>query len=322
MSQAASYKTDILLQSGTNELEIITLFLQWHDQTSDAVSRTAYGINAAKVRELVAMPETLIGIPESVVAMKGVFLLRDRTIPLIDLCEWFGYEPDLSPEARAKWVVIVTEINGKFFGFIAHGVDKVYRVSWTKILPPPPIISHYSSLTGVCLVDGNIIQMVDFESIIAAIDPSMVIDSEAHAILERPDVDQVDKAVVIADDSRVIQDQIRKTLERAGYRVVAHADGQDAWEYLEQLRINGTLHDEVLAVISDIEMPRMDGHNFCKRIKGNTGYDGIPVMLFSSLINDLARHKGEAVGADDQISKPELGQLVTRLQDCLRRLNP
>jgi two-component system chemotaxis response regulator CheV len=320
MSQAAGYKTDILLQSGTNELEIITLFLQWHDQTTDAISRTAYGINAAKVRELVAMPETLTEIPESVPSMKGVFLLRDRTIPLIDLCEWFGYTPDLSPEARAKWVVIVTEINGKFFGFIAHGVDKVYRVSWTKILPPPPIISHYSSLTGVCLVDGNIIQMVDFESIIATIDPSMVIDSEAHAILEHPDAAQADKAVVIADDSRVIQEQIRKTLEKAGYRVVSHSDGQDAWEYLEKLRINGTLHDKVLAVISDIEMPRMDGHNFCKRIKENSGYDGIPVMLFSSLINDTARHKGNAVGADDQISKPELGQLVTRLQDCLRRL--
>ena len=320
MSQAAGYKTDILLQSGTNELEIITLFLQWRDQTTGSISRTAYGINAAKVRELVAMPETLTEIPESVPSMKGVFLLRDRTIPLIDLCEWFGYEPDHSPEARAKWVVIVTEINGKFFGFVAHGVDKVYRVSWTKIMPPPPIISHYSSLTGVCLVDGNIIQMVDFESIIASIDPSMVIDSDAHSILEHPDASQADKAVVIADDSNLIQDQIRKTLERAGYRVVAHSDGQDAWEYLEKLRINGTLHNEVLAVISDIEMPRMDGHNFCKRIKENSGYDGIPVMLFSSLINDMARHKGEAVGADDQISKPELGQLVSRLQDCLRRL--
>ena len=320
MSQAAGYKTDILLQSGTNELEIITLFLQWHDRTTDSISRTAYGINAAKVRELVAMPETLTEIPESAPSMKGVFLLRDRTIPLIDLCDWFGYEPDQSPEAKAKWVVIVTEINGKFFGFIAHGVDKVYRVSWTAILPPPPIIAHYSSLTGVCLVDGNIIQMVDFESIIASIDPSMVIDSEAHAISVGPEGTQVEKAVVIADDSRIIQDQIRKTLERAGYRVVAHADGQDAWEYLEGLRINGTLHDEVLAVISDIEMPRMDGHNLCKRIKENKGYAGIPVMLFSSLVNDLALHKGEAVGADDQISKPELGQLVTRLQDCLRRL--
>ena len=180
-------QTDILLQAGTNELEIITFFLQWRDQTTESISRTAYGINAAKVRELVAMPETLTEIPESVSSMKGVFLLRDRTIPLVDLCDWFGYEPDHSPEAKAKWVVIVTEINGKFFGFIAHGVDKVYRVSWTAILPPPPIISHYSSLTGVCLVDGNIIQMVDFESIIATIDPSMVIDSEAHAISGRPE---------------------------------------------------------------------------------------------------------------------------------------
>ena len=320
MSQAAGYKTDILLQAGTNELEIITLFLHWRDQVTDSISRTAYGINAAKVRELVAMPENLTEIPESIPSMKGVFLLRNRTIPLIDLCEWFGYEPDSSPEARAKWVVIVTEINGKFFGFIAHGVDKVYRVSWTKILPPPEIISNYSALTGVCLVEDNIIQMIDFESIIASIDPSMAIDAEAHAISEHPDAAQADKAVVIADDSHVIQDQIRKTLERAGYRVVSHADGQDAWEYLERLRIKGTLHDEVLAVISDIEMPRMDGHNFCKRIKENSGYDGIPVMLFSSLINDTARHKGNAVGADDQISKPELGQLVTRLQDCLRRL--
>jgi len=320
MNQAAGYKTDILLQSGTNELEIITLFLHWHDQATNSIKKTAYGINAAKVRELVAVPESLTEIPESVAAIKGIFLLRNRTIPLIDLCEWFGYEPDSSPEAKAKWVVLVTEINSKFFGFIAHGVDKVYRVSWEKILPPPAIISRYSSLTGVCLVDGNIIQMIDFESIIAAIDPSMVIDSEAHAILEHPDAAQAGKAVVIADDSRVIQDQIRKTLERAGYRVVSHADGQDAWEYLERLRTKGTLHDEVLAVISDIEMPRMDGHNFCKRIKENSGYDGIPVMLFSSLINDTARHKGEAVGADDQISKPELGQLVTRLQDCLRRL--
>jgi len=320
MRQATGYKTDILLQSGTNELEIITLFLQWHDQTTGAISRTAYGINAAKVRELVAMPENLTEIQASVAAMKGIFLLRDRTIPLIDLCEWFGYETDSSPEAKAKWVVLVTEINGKFFGFIAHGVDKVYRVSWTKILPPPAIIARYSSLTGVCLVDGNIIQMIDFENIIASIDPSMVIDSDAHAITDRPDMGQADKAVVIVDDSRIILDQIRKTLEKAGYRVISKADGQDAWEYLEKLRINGTVHDEVLAVVSDIEMPRMDGHNLCKRIKENDGYKGIPVMLFSSLVNDLARHKGDAVGADDQIAKPELGQLVTRLQACLHNL--
>ncbi|MGV1099027.1 chemotaxis protein [Thiovibrio sp. JS02] len=319
MSQATGYKSDILLKSGTNELEIITLFLQWHDRTSNTVSRTAYGINAAKVRELVAMPEKLTEMPESVSAMKGVFLLRDRTIPLIDLCEWFGYEPDLSTEARAKWVVVVTEINGKFFGFITHGVDKVYRVSWTQIMPPPALISHYSSLTGVCLVDNTIIQMVDFESIIASIDPSMVIDSEAHAIVEHPEDSQQDKVVVIADDSRIIQDQIKRTLEKAGYKVVAHSDGYDAWSYLDGLRQKGNVRDEVLAVITDIEMPRMDGHHLCLRIKESEEFEGIPVMLFSSLINETARHKGESVGADDQITKPELGNLVSRLQACLHR---
>ncbi len=319
MTQATGYKSEILLKSGTNELEIITLFLQWHDRSSDTVSRTAYGINAAKVREMVAMPEKLTEMPDSVPAMKGVFLLRDRTIPLIDLCEWFGYEPDLAPEAVAKWVVVVTEINGKFFGFITHGVDKVYRVSWTRILPPPAIISHYSSLTGVCLVDDNIIQMVDFESIIATIDPTMVIDSEAHAITEHPEDSQQNKVVVIADDSRIIQEQIRRTLEKAGYKVVAHSDGQQAWEYLDELRRKGTVRNEVLAVITDIEMPRMDGHHLCLRIKENSEFEGIPVMLFSSLINATARHKGESVGADDQITKPELGQLVTRLQACLHQ---
>jgi len=323
MSQANGYKSDILLKSGTNELEIITFFLQWREEGDDRARKTDYGINAAKVRELVAMPASLTEIPESVPAMKGIFLLRDRTIPLIDLCEWFGYLPNLSPEARAKWVVVITEINGKFFGFIVHGVDKVHRVSWARILPPPVLVAEHGALTGICLVDGAIIQMVDFESIIASIDPSMVIDSGAHAVTVRPDAEQVAKKVVIADDSRMIQEQIQRTLERGGYQVVAHADGLDAWEYLEALRQQGSLHEEILAVISDIEMPRMDGHHLCLRIKENPEYDGIPVMLFSSLVNATTRHKGEAVGADDQISKPELGELVTRLQGCLRRLqNP
>lgn len=320
MAQKDGHKTDILLQSGTNELEIITLFLQWKDTVTGETKRTAYGINAAKVRELIANPEKLTSVPDSPPAVKGIFLLRDRTIPLVDLCSWFGYEADESEEEKRKWVVIVTEINGKFFGFITHGVDKVYRVSWEKVMPPPEMVMGYSSLTGVVLMDNIIIQMVDFEKIISTIDPTMIIDSDAHAITTHPETDQADKAVVIADDSRIILDQITKTLVRAGYKVVAHSDGQEAWNYLEGLHQKGTVNDEVLAVITDIEMPRMDGHHLCMRIKGDPAFEKIPVMLFSSLINDTARHKGEAVGADDQITKPELGQLVTRLQGCLQKL--
>lgn len=319
MAQAGGYQTGILLESGTNELEVITLYLQWIDPVDKAMHRTAYGINAAKVRELVAMPDELTEVPESHPSVRGVFLLRNRTIPLVDLCHWFRYEPDRTPEARAKWVVVVTEINGKLFSFIAHGVDKVYRVSWNQIMPPPEILAQHSSITGVCLVNNQIIQMVDFEKICADIDPSMAIDAEAHAITMQATGDQAEKAVVIADDSSVIREQITRTLTRAGYKVIPHNDGQAAWEYLEGVRRAGELDRKVLAVITDIEMPRMDGHHLCTKIKAEPAYEKIPVMLFSSLINQTARHKGDAVGADDQITKPELGALVARLQDCLKK---
>ncbi len=319
MAQASGQRTGILLESGTNELEVITLYLQWIDPLTRAVTQTAYGINAAKVRELVAMPAVLTEVPDSHPSVRGVFLLRNRTIPLVDLAHWFGYEPDTSPEAKAKWVVVVSEINGKLFSFICHGVDKVYRISWNQILPPPEVIAHKSSLTGMCLVNNRIIQMIDFEKICADIDPSMAIDAEKHAIVEVASPEQAGKQVVIADDSSVIREQISRTLGKAGYLVRAFNDGQAAWDYLEQIRSDGALDRQVLAVITDIEMPRMDGHHLCMKIKENPAYEKIPVMLFSSLINDTARHKGEKVGADDQITKPELAALVHRLQECLKR---
>jgi len=322
MGQVASSRTGILLESGTNELEVITLYLQWLDPAAAAPIQTSYGINAAKVRELVAMPAELTEVPESHPSVRGVFLLRNRTVPLIDLCHWFGYTPDTSPEARAKWVVVVSEINGKLFSFISHGVDKVYRISWNQIMPPPEVIASKSSLTGMCLINDQIIQMIDFEKICADIDPSMAMDDASHAIQDQATADQTDKYVVIADDSAMIRDQITRTLERAGYKVKSFQDGQSAWDFLERTMAAGEVERQILGVVSDIEMPRMDGHHLCLRIKQQPAFDKIPVMLFSSLINDQARHKGDKVGADDQITKPELGALVQRLQACLRRLNP
>ena len=320
MSNPAASRTGILLESGTNELEVITLYLQWLDPMASAPTQTAYGINAAKVRELVAMPTELTEVPDSHPAVRGVFLLRNRTIPLIDLCHWFGYTPDTSPEAKAKWVVVVSEINSKLFSFICHGVDKVYRISWNQIMPPPEVVAQHSSLTGMCLVNDRIIQMIDFEKICADIDPTMAMDDASHAVKEHASPEQAQKFVVIADDSSTIRDQITRTLERAGYKVKAFFDGQSAWDFLDQIRVAGEVESKVLGVISDIEMPRMDGHHLCMKIKQDPAFAKVPVMLFSSLINNTARIKGEKVGADDQVTKPELGALVERLQGCLRNL--
>lgn len=321
MSQTAASRSNILLKSGTNELEVITLYLRWLDPLSvGTAAQAAYGINAAKVRELVAMPTELTEIPDSHPSVRGVFLLRGRTIPLVDLCHWFGYTPDTSPEAMVKWVVVVSEINGKLFSFISHGVDKVYRISWSQIMPPPEIIARHSSLTGMCLVNDRVIQMIDFEKICADIDSSMAVDHVTHAIKERADADQVNKHVVIADDSATIREQIKRTLERADYRVKAFSDGQSTWDFLEQTMGDGAVDSQILAVVSDIEMPQMDGHHLCMKIKQQPDFKRVPVLLFSSLINAATRHKGEQVGADDQITKPELDTLVKRLQGCLKKL--
>ena len=180
------------------------------------------------MRELVALPEDITEVVNSPPAVQGVFLLRDRTIPLIDLCTWFDYQVDMSDMDPRKWVVIVAELNGKPFGFISHGVDKVYRISWSQISPPPEILAGSQSITGICQVNEQIIQMIDFERIIGEIDPTMEIKSsmdenEIHEIEEK-----YDKSVLVVDDSQVVRIQLTRTLERDGFNVIPHNDGQSA----------------------------------------------------------------------------------------------
>ncbi|OKY75277.1 MAG: hypothetical protein BM485_09910 [Desulfobulbaceae bacterium DB1] len=318
MSQQA--KRNILLEVGTNELEVITFYLEWIDPDTNRLHKNTYGINAAKVRELVAYPGDITEVANSASCVKGVFLLRNHTIPLIDLCDWFTYQTDTQKKEDKKWVVIVAELNGKAFGFITHGVDKVYRISWSQITPPPQLIASSQSITGICQVDNLIIQMIDFERIVGTIDPSMVVRSN----LAEEDIQKIeekyDKSVLVVDDSRVVLMQLTKTLQTAGFKVIPKSDGQAAFEFLEDLRTKGEVDKKILAIISDIEMPRMDGHHLCMRVKQQAAYRKIPLLLFSSMINDALRRKGESVGADDQVTKPELDNLIERMQDCINRL--
>ncbi len=305
-------RSRVLLESGTNELEVIVFFLCCLDGGQGVETR--YGINAGKVKELVAMPEEVTAVPGGAPCVKGVFLLRDRTITLVDLAEWFGYQPVLDEEIRRRWTVIVSEIYGKDFGFVTHGVDKVHRVSWTEVKAPPPLVAASHSITGICLLDDVMVQMVDFEHIVSEIDPSVR--------MELPDEEggqqgAAGKTIVIADDSGMILRSIQKNLEQAGYTVLPFHDGQETWEYLVRYRDGETTDGPIAAVITDIEMPRMDGHHLCASIKEDGVLRRLPVILFSSMINDALRHKGKAVGADDQITKPEIGRLVERLQACI-----
>jgi len=315
MSDSTGHQSEVLHKSGADVFEIITLYLCWLDPVNGKLVHTAYGINTSKVRELVAMPDNPTIMPDSPPSVKGVFLLRDRTIPLIDLCEWFGYEADSSSKTRESTVVVITEINSKVYGFIVHGVDKVHRVTWEDIRTPPEIIAQQSSITGVCLLDGAIIQMVDFEKIIASIDPALAVATMNREV--PGDVVKHDGKVLVVEDSKTAQKQLLSLLTSSGYEVGIHSNGQSCWDWLEAARQRGPITDEVVAVVTDIEMPQMDGLQLCSRIKAQPAFNSIPVLIFSSLINETVRHKGESAGADDQLLKTEIDQLSSRLQACI-----
>jgi two-component system chemotaxis response regulator CheV len=312
-------KNDSVLSAGSKELEVIVFNLQWLEPESGQIMKTSYGINAGKVMELVAMPKEITEIRErGHASFKGVFLLRGKTIPLVDLCEWFDYRQDSADEIRQHWTVIVTEMNGKRFGFITHGVDKVHRITWEKITAPPDMIAGCRSITSICLIEGQIIQMVDFEQIISSVDPSLQLNTRLEETMKVSHFEtNRGKTVVVADDSQTILHQMGEMLVQAGFQVTRFRDGQAAWEYLEKLRDHEDFRKEVDAVVSDIEMPRMDGFHLCSLIRSDAKLGQLPVLLFSSMINDVQRKKGRDVGATDQITKPEIAQLVQRLEACL-----
>ena len=167
-------------------------------------------------------------------------------------------------------------------------------------------------------MEGQIIQMVDFEHIISAVDPSLQMTTRMQETMEVSHAEKnKGKTVVVADDSRTILHQMTEMLEQAGFRVVSFADGQEAWLHLDKESQKEDLASDVVAVVSDIEMPCMDGLHLCSRIRANAKLKDLPVILFSSMINAGLRRKGESVGATDQITKPEIAQLVMRLEACL-----
>ena len=324
MTATSGTMHSILLEAGTNELEVMSFNLHWKDPVTDKISRVTFGINAAKVKELVAVPDKITHHADSHPSVLGVFVLRGNTIPLIDICAWFGYDRYISDTENAgqiDQVCLVTEINQKLFAFLVHSVDKVYRISWEQIQPPPRLIARFESIVALTIINGRILQLIDFERVIATIDPSMDLQKQADMLYAGQDEDGLDQTrgwILFADDSAIIRKQVSLTLTKARCRSRAFKDGQELWDELLRRKAEGTV-DEVDAVATDIEMPRMDGHRLCKLIKDDPVLREIPVILFSSLINPMLRRKGEAVGADDQITKPELGKLVAMVERCIEK---
>ncbi|MDR0827088.1 MAG: chemotaxis protein [Desulfovibrio sp.] len=305
-------QSNILLEAGTNELEIVEFHLDETEPDGVTPYKGYYGVNVAKVLEIIRLPK-VTALPEvGDKSVLGAFNLRSHIIPLVDLSLWLGKQRGVG---AVDSKVIVTEFNNVTTAFLVSGVNRIHRISWEEVEPPNAYVSSLTNntITGVVKMEGRIIFLLDLERIVGALNPQLAlrldeaIDWKAGARYR----------ALVADDSTVIREMLKDLLNRANFEVEAVNNGREAWQRLEEIKNKGMeegkpIESYLQCIVSDIEMPQMDGHNLCKRIKEDNVLSKLPVILFSSLITDKLRHKGLSVGADDQISKPEVTHLAQR----------
>ena len=296
-------ETNILMESGTNELEVLEFM----------VGGNHYGINVAKIKEIV--PYTPITpVPNSHPNVEGIFMPRDIIITVVDLAKVIKAVPSSDV---TKDMLIITNFNKLNVAFHVNSVVGIHRVSWADIITPDATVSSADSgiATGIVKYDNNLIVILDFERIVSDISPETGLRVSDIAELEGRE--KVSSHIIIAEDSPLLMALICDSLKKSGYSNVTECpNGQVAWDYLCDVK-NGKAPDDVKCIITDIEMPQMDGHHLTKLIKTDEQLKNIPVIIFSSLINEQMRAKGELLGANAQLSKPEIGQLVGEIDKLI-----
>lgn len=296
--------TTVLLESGTNELEIVEF----------EVNGNKYGINVIKVREII-LPVPVTFIPHSHPHVEGIIELRGEILPVIDMMRVLGFE-NSRPKENDKF--IVTEFNRQKAVFRVNNVSKIHRISWQSIEKPSEIYQGKSSeIIGVIKMNREMLLLLDFEKIMVDINPTSGIQVEQVKKLGKRE--RSNKKIIVAEDSPLLRKLLEETLGEAGYvNIDFFENGQEALSYLESLiEEESDIAEKVQLVITDIEMPQMDGHHLTKRIKDNPSLKKAPVIIFSSLITNELRHKGEMVGADEQVSKPEINELIKKIDEYI-----
>ncbi|MBP5159299.1 MAG: chemotaxis protein CheV [Lachnospiraceae bacterium] len=297
-------ETNILLESGTNELEILEF----------AVGPNHYGINVAKIKEIVPYKKPT-AIPNAHPCIEGIYMPREAIITIVDL----GKSLNLPPSNTEKTdMYIVTNFNKLNIGFHVNSVLGIHRISWADISKPDESISNSGNgvATGIIKLKDKLIVILDFEKIVSDISPETGLKvSDIDSLGERQ---RNNAPILIAEDSPLLSRLINDSLMKAGYtnRTVT-MNGQEAWDKMCEYEKEGDVLSKVKCVITDIEMPMMDGHRLTKLIKDNPNMKDVPVIIFSSLVNEEMKRKGESLGADAQLSKPEIGMLVQTIDRIL-----
>lgn len=301
-------ETEILLESGTNEIEIMEF----------TIYGELYGINVAKVREIM-MSDKVKPIPHAHPSVEGIFKPRDLLLTVIDLPY---YLTGSKGEKQGKDLFIITNFNKLHIAFRVHSVVGISRISWKNIQRPDDTISRGDEgvATGIAQCGTDLVTILDFEKIVADIAPETGIQVDDINKLGKRE--SVTKPILIAEDSILLTKMIEAALIKAGYENLTFKNnGQEAWNYLSQIRDDSDLDEKVSLIITDIEMPEMDGHRLTKLVKEDKKLKHIPLVIFSSMINQELMIKGKQLGADEQLSKPEIAHLVEVIDHLLQRRN-
>lgn len=345
-------KEGMLLESGTNEVEPLEFLLDGQ----------SFGVNVLKVQAIEQFdPErvTRIQLPDP--AVIGTLLFRDNCITLIDLARQLRGEvpaaaSDAAPasaddlpelvkasadaangevrtgaESPDNKLVLIMEFNEMKTAFLVDGVNRIHRVPWGDISPMSPFLDQVDSkFTGSIQIDGREVLIVDMEKIVAEILPGELALQAASGDSSHPNYTaRGELTVFLAEDSAVIRDRVEQELLQANYtRVVTFANGQECYDRIVEIQQKAAesgeeLTDHLSAVVTDIEMPAMDGLALCHNVKSGLLVKEVPFIIFSSLINEQIAQKCNEVGADVYISKPQFAQLVDLLDRyCLGTVNP
>ncbi|UUM31260.1 chemotaxis protein CheV [Vibrio japonicus] len=287
---------------GQNRLELLTFRL---------MGRQRYGINVFKVKEVLQCPK-LTAMPNLHPLVKGIAHIRGHTVSVIDLSLAIGGRPTTDID---KAFVIIAEFNRSIQAFLVSSVERIVNMHWEAILPPPEGAGKANYLTAVTNIDNELVEILDVEKILAEIAPvDETMDSTIGEEIAQAEVEKnIVRRILIADDSTVARKQVERAITSLGFEVVSVKDGKDAYEKLLEMAKSGSVYEQISLVISDIEMPEMDGYTLTAEIRRNADLKDLYVILHSSLSGVFNQAMVERVGANSFIAKfnpDELGNAV------------
>jgi len=306
---------DKTLKVGSNEMELVDFRIL--KQEEDGVYEGIYGINVSKVREIIRVPK-LTELPGTPDFIEGIFDLREVVIPVVDLARWMGITPP--PDAEKNSRVIITEFNNVLIGFVVHEAKRIRRINWGDIEPASFMNSSGSldtnKITGVTKIEGdNVLLILDLESVVQDLG------------LYAPDVDNIPEELetfsglaLVLDDSSTARKIVKEALQKMGFKVIEASDGKDGLLKLEDLyeTYGAGISNNLKIIISDVEMPQMDGFHFAANVKEDGRFNDIPIVFNSSISDHFSENRGLEAGGEAYLVKFEASSFYNEVSRIVR----